>query len=107
MRSPGWEGSTESGTAVGQDVAVAVRVVVVLPTLGRPRAFDLPRGPIRSNADSRGRMGCGRGERLIQPSHSQNGEIKERNYTVPSSMKWSLMSNQTDISKPRSGGRCG
>lgn len=41
---PGRQGSTQGCAAVGEDVAVAVGVVVVLPSLGRPGAFDLQRG---------------------------------------------------------------
>lgn len=41
---PGGQGSAQRCTAVGEDVAVAVGVVVVLPPFGRPRAFDLERG---------------------------------------------------------------
>lgn len=39
--SPGWKRTTEGSTAVGQDVPVAVGVVVVLRPFGRPRAFNL------------------------------------------------------------------
>ena len=39
--SPGRQRSTQSGAAVGQDVSVAVWVVVVLPSLGGPGPFDL------------------------------------------------------------------
>lgn len=40
---PGRQGSAQGRAAVGEDVAVAVGVVVVLPSFGRPRAFNLRR----------------------------------------------------------------
>lgn len=40
---PRRQGSAQGCTAVGEDVAVAVGVVVVLPSFGRPGAFNLCR----------------------------------------------------------------
>jgi hypothetical protein len=39
---PGWQGSTERYAAVGEYIAMAVRVIVVLSSFRRPRAFYLP-----------------------------------------------------------------
>ena len=38
---PGWQGSTQRCTAVGEYVSVAVRVIIVFPSFRRPRPFDL------------------------------------------------------------------